>query len=923
MESLDNANSENLAHWLCEQKAISKFQAHILLTDCPGPFKFGNYLIVDRRNGIQFLGRHTTTGHPVLIDFVAGSEPAALQRWQQIRAAADSLAKSPHPNLLRIFESVAIPQYRFVVSEIPDGQPLLERIPLKTRLPWKKANQIVGQAASVMTHLYDLNLDRIRFFPDSLWITSSGQLRFSFPFDVAAFSIESDSRSINDTAVGPETNCNDLGALWYRMLTGRTLDSDQVAKVMSIPDIKRLQKLEIPAETVWLIQSMFESENSDRPDVKTIVEHCRRIAPWDELSSASQKTATLVDYESWLERSPESIRANSSAVVDSNDFPFGNCPSPSSKTADGDFDLSIVGSTNLNSSTTDLHQSRKSGYSLAAAVAGSVLTIGTLTAIVIALTINRPNGMASSEIVTDRILTERLRMEPHESAVESVLATELVDDNNSEVKAGFDQILIDDDGQSLWETPTLGPPISFRFVPMAPKLAFVVRPAELFRLAEGQRLIFALGPEMNDQIERWQQQIGMKLDNIAQIKITLHTSDDFYYDPFFLIETVRKLTAEELLQAWGNPELIDTGGGNTFYTHGPELAYRFVDSSAGGVTCFAVGPQSLIEESLQLDGADPLAGSMKMLASWSDNDRHVSLLFLRSGLFDDAGQKLMSGAMTRLNRALSLAIDNNVRGGMLGLHLDQGTYIELRIDRTDDLKAIELERSTAKRLQRLPTVATELANSLTASNYWSDTKNRFAAMIADFTRGWRIGSEDKRFIANCWLPETAAHNLVASMELMLAFADQRNPDDHIELPSIPQNLEALLAAPRDLTVSTSPDLTILISNLEQEIRAEYPELPFEFEIRLLGNDLSKEGITQNQRPGNFEIKHQPLRAILTEIMVRANPNKNITGADDLNCMLVWVVAADPDDASRQIILVTTRSAAAEKSYQLPQAFIAD
>ncbi|NIO40886.1 MAG: hypothetical protein GTO41_12310, partial [Burkholderiales bacterium] len=60
-----------------------------------------------------------------------------------------------------------------------------------------------------------------------------------------------------------------------------------------------------------------------------------------------------------------------------------------------------------------------------------------------------------------------------------------------------------------------------------------------------------------------------------------------------------------------------------------------------------------------------------------------------------------------------------------------------------------------------------------------------------------------------------------------------------------------------------------LSDLETEIRDDYPTLPFEFEIRLAGPDLLKEGITQNQRLGDIRMDGVPLSEILTEIMMQA------------------------------------------------------
>ncbi len=136
----------------------------------------------------------------------------------------------------------------------------------------------------------------------------------------------------------------------------------------------------------------------------------------------------------------------------------------------------------------------------------------------------------------------------------------------------------------------------------------------------------------------------------------------------------------------------------------------------------------------------------------------------------------------------------------------------------------------------------------------------------------------------------------------------------------PQTLDELLNAKRDLSVTTNPDLNILLSNIRDEVVEDWGSLPFDFDIRILANDLSVEGITQNQRPGDFEMQQTTLADILTEIMVRCNPDRNITGPNDPACKLVWVVADHPDKPGNQAVLVTTRAAAAQKNYPLPEAF---
>jgi hypothetical protein len=42
---------------------------------------------------------------------------------------------------------------------------------------------------------------------------------------------------------------------------------------------------------------------------------------------------------------------------------------------------------------------------------------------------------------------------------------------------------------------------------------------------------------------------------------------------------------------------------------------------------------------------------------------------------------------------------------------------------------------------------------------------------------------------------------------------------------------------------------------------------------------------------------------------------------EANQKLVWVIGPDPDDAGKQVVLITTRAAAAAKNYKLPSPFV--
>ncbi len=90
-------------------------------------------------------------------------------------------------------------------------------------------------------------------------------------------------------------------------------------------------------------------------------------------------------------------------------------------------------------------------------------------------------------------------------------------------------------------------------------------------------------------------------------------------------------------------------------------------------------------------------------------------------------------------------------------------------------------------------------------------------------------------------------------------------------------------------------------------------------VRIVGGDLEKAGITQNQQIRDFSKQDLPLRTVLTDLLLGANPDKTATGPQDPKQALVWVVATNDSVPGGVEILVTTRAASAGV-YELPAEF---
>ena len=116
------------------------------------------------------------------------------------------------------------------------------------------------------------------------------------------------------------------------------------------------------------------------------------------------------------------------------------------------------------------------------------------------------------------------------------------------------------------------------------------------------------------------------------------------------------------------------------------------------------------------------------------------------------------------------------------------------------------------------------------------------------------------------------------------------------------------------------DLEFAISNVSEEVSTAVGNLSFPFDIKIIGEDLQLNGITRNQAIRDFKVDNKPLSEVLTAMVMKANPITTVKEPSELDQKLIWVVGPDPADASREIILITTRDGATKKNYQLPPPF---
>lgn len=933
---------ESLAKWIVNRGALTSYQAEILLAGHHGPFRYGRYSVIEKMSDGPLAGcfsaRDQKTGYVVILKFVPGKSVDDLESWNRIESrcgkissaadlAVSSASSSPLSFLNPVFETVVLPSHRFVVSAVPAGKSV-DRLPRKSRLPWLQTCSVMAQAAKGLQAIHERELLHGGISESSVWTQPGGEVRlFVDPIAVeCGFASQDKSIQLGQLAclapevvvpAGPKeklplttaAEVYSLGCVLVRLLTGRSYCSESETAMMksfhqNSADLS-FDKYELSDDLVKLVVKMLDKNPANRPSsgeaANLLALYSGRTADLEEVAIESARSA----YEATLDRVGQDADSTGPAI----DIRAGETVDKLNEAGAAD---------RIKTARENAEKRKKQKWLMPMVVVGSLIGFVVLlsagaymsSGVKVAQDVGKSDGASSTD--ADR-----------PSGGQDGSNTSTGSNTSSH------QTLVADDDELLWETPTTGVPIEFDYLPTSPKLLLQVRLADLLKQGEGVRLLKSFGPEFDKVVQAFQNRSGIGLDKISELLLSFHDSGDQGFDVFAVVTLAEPLPETRLMTLWRQPGqaaiessgaqyLQSADGTNAFFITRRDTVVE--ESSTPGVLQFAMGPPVLVQDALEIASGVPLAGSLKTVAAWTDRDRHVNFLFLRPSLFNDRGQQWMGASLAGFNRELSVMIPDGVPGGLIGFHLDQANYVELRFDRIADLKAGELKTIMQRDMRDWRDQLINYVARIQPNAFWDRVRVKYAGMLADVSRNFRWGVEHGEVVGNCWLPSMAAHNLIGASELVSSFAAGSGAVDTNKLSQLPQTLDELLAAKRDLEISNPPDLNVLMSELKSEIDSDYGGLPFAWDIKLLGGDLEKDGITKNQRPGELVMKQKTLAEILTSIMISANPSQNITGASDPECKLVWVVAADPDKPDQKSILVTTRAAAAEKSYTLPAAF---
>jgi hypothetical protein len=463
--------------------------------------------------------------------------------------------------------------------------------------------------------------------------------------------------------------------------------------------------------------------------------------------------------------------------------------------------------------------------------------------------------------------------------------------------------LIDDDGETLWASPTYGPPLDLRFLQAGTEIVLALRPAEFLVTPEGEKSLAALGPLGQSAIDAVERTTGLSLSEIEQLIIGWRRAQNGEIVCQQLVR-IRDAIAPESLRERLEKHIPYSSNGDQVLVFAQGRAYYKTLSSSG-----ATFVESPIEAFAELFPQEPLLPrDVGRLVRQSDSTRDVTLIFRPQFLFSDQNH-FFTGQCDPMQPVLEHLLGNDVAAASFSVDWGDNFFVELVAMPALDSSPAEMSDELAARVNALPAGVEEFVLGLQTSLHSRRVVSRLPEMVRKLATYTRHGFDGDAAILRCYLPVAAGHNLLMATELALAEGQGAGSSVAARGAARPRaDANAQTSIAERLRKKTS--LRFGREELEAALNMLAQDLGVPIVIR--GPDLQLDGITRNQLFG-IDMADQSGEAILVEILRRANPDKLAAGPADPRQKLVYVVGPEA-------IFITTRAKAAERGDPLPAVF---
>ncbi|GAA5506254.1 serine/threonine protein kinase [Novipirellula caenicola] len=481
-----------------------------------------------------------------------------------------------------------------------------------------------------------------------------------------------------------------------------------------------------------------------------------------------------------------------------------------------------------------------------------------------------------------------------------------------------------DDDRLLWLPPVASESAApLEMLPPGPSLILTVNLAELRAKNSGNHFLDSLAPDLKQLLDQASARAKVPVEQMDRLSIAMHKGSDGWPEISLAVTLHDPVPLDTLTKAW-DVSASRTPDGATLYA-GDEIdadAYFINDteSSENQVTRFSVSSIARAKEIAESGGASILLPrSMQSLWDATSPENDLAMIVTPNFLFAD-GRKLIEVGAPRLERPLKSFLIPEVAAAMVLAHFDEDRlYAEVRLSPSGGIGEATLMQNLKNAVEATPQWAKDFVLDAVPDPSWRLLANQLPAMMDFLSSYSRFGVADQAAIGNAYLPANAA----AQITLATLFAINTTGDSGgtvaASAPKKTYTLDELLSEKMSVTFDQE-SLEFGINIIGEQFAASLPEGTEVPPMRIVGGDLQKMGITQNQQIRGFAKKDMPFRQVLTDLLLGANPDKTATGSHDVKQALIWVVADDPSRPGKKELLITTRQAA-EGKYELPAEFV--
>ena len=867
-----------VAQWLVRQRVLTLWQAKQLAKGNASNFFMGDYRLLDKRGmcpgGAVYQGRHEPTKQAVSLVPIDDSASQRVDVWTEIVRQVERAAETTSPILSRTWALESSGGSRFIVCEDLISQvSVAEAIQTRTWSVVEAVKTILlvcrgvaeihrlggvhGMISTIAlvgtsTETPFQNGPRLLQYPlsgDPLGVFAADSLRSD---QVVAQFAESicfvpPERLVSGKPVTPAGDVYAIGCLLHAILVGR-------------PAIWKGS----PSATSTFICEEGRRNSSLWPPIKGCPQEIQKLLDYMTATDPRQRYSDAVE-------AVDAISACLRGSAVSPELPPQRAFQPNL--------IAVAARGGAEFKTVARGNARKQNWAFRMPSVPSVLVVALLVAVTSFFTWQMFSRFEGGSKEKSRVSAS------NENAVlpvsEASAGTHLVGKGNTFVLAVDDSL--------PWMPPTEPSRLVFRYLPSGSQLILSVRPADFLNSKDGQFVLKAGGEQLEAVVVLLESLVKCSLSKIETLQVSWQADENGL--PLVAIWAHRY---EPGGQEGARATNVAVPAGNS----GGWL--RWYPNGENGKDVVVAVPQLMDALMSTTAEISELPRSMRPLAPVLDGNRQFTLLGSPHFLVHD-GRVLLPATTLPLLDPIENILGAECPAAAVSIHLDDRTYFELDAVSPAVGSARVLDRQLEVGLHQVSKKAEAVISGRDLDVYGRRLVMRLPEILRIGQRYLRIGIEGRDLVvANAYLPEMAAHNIVLAASLLL---------DQIQANPIGSRVaeDKSVGLQQSAAVKLQRPVTLVFDSDSLETAIEMLSEAVDITIEISGADLESEGITKNQSFGLSE-RDRPAEEVLRTILRKSESKPG---------QLIYVFR---EDGNGEKIVITTNTTAQQRDEEIPAVF---